>query len=202
MAVAAGAAAVGLVAEMPSGPGVIDEALIARIAPVVPAPIETFLLTSEVEARAIAAQHGRTRTTTLQLVDRVAPGTHAALRRSLPGVRLVQVVHVTGAESLDEAREVAREVDAVLLDSGNPGLARKELGGTGRTHDWALSRRIRDSIDRPLFLAGGLTPDNVGAAIRQVRPYGVDICSGVRTGGALDADKLAGFMAAVAAADR
>jgi phosphoribosylanthranilate isomerase len=119
----------------------------------------------------------------------------------LPGIKLVQVVHVTGEASVDEARQAAAGVDALLLDSGNPALPVKELGGTGRTHDWSLSRRIVDTVPVPVYLAGGLTPANVGEAVRRVRPFGVDVCSGVRAGGRLDEARLAAFIAAVRAAD-
>ena len=136
------------------------------------------------------------------LSDAVAPGTHAALRQALPGVAIVQVIHVADQESVDEAIAVSQHVDAILLDSGNPGLATKELGGTGRTHDWDLSRRIRDSVDRPVYLAGGLSADNVAEAIRVVRPFGVDVCSGVRTDGRLDTGRLAHFVEAVAQTGR
>ena len=115
------------------------------------------------------------------------------MREALPGVALVQVVHVTGPESVEEAIEIAPQVDAVLLDSGNQSLAVKELGGTGRTHDWTLSRKIREAIDVPLFLAGGLNPQNVANAIREVQPFGVDVCSGLRTNGNLDHEKLMQF---------
>jgi phosphoribosylanthranilate isomerase len=108
-------------------------------------------------------------------------------------VSLVQVVHVTGTESVDEAIAVAPHVDAVLLDSGNQSLAIKELGGTGRTHDWRLSRQIREAIDVPMFLAGGLNPGNVAQAMREVQPFGIDVCSGLRTGGRLDQEKLGEF---------
>ncbi|HZS41717.1 MAG TPA: phosphoribosylanthranilate isomerase [Polyangia bacterium] len=198
LAVAHGAAALGLVSAMPSGPGVIAEDEIARIAAVVPPGVDSFLLTSLREPDAIAAQHARCRTTTIQLCDALADGAHAELRRALPGVRLVQVVHVTGEASLDEARAVAPHVDALLVDSGNPSLAVKQLGGTGRVHDWALSRRIRDAVDKPLFLAGGLDEHNVAEAIRRVAPFGVDLCSGVRAGGRLDEPRLARFMRAAA----
>lgn len=197
LAIAAGASALGLVSAMPSGPGVIDESLIARIAAGVPPTVDTFLLTSLRHAAAIVEQHRRCRTTTLQLVDHVAHDELRRLRDALPGIRLVQVIHVTGEAAVDEAVAVAPLVDALLLDSGNPALAVKQLGGTGRTHDWALSRRIREATDRPLFLAGGLRPDNVAEAIAAVRPFGLDICSGVRGQGRLDADKLGRFVAAV-----
>lgn len=113
---------------------------------------------------------------------------------------MVQVVHVTGPESVDEAARLAPHVDAILLDSGNQRLAVKELGGTGRIHDWSLSRSIRERIGIPLFLAGGLTPENVGQAIEEVGPFGLDVCSGVRTEGKLDATKLKQFFRAVRSA--
>ncbi len=196
-AVECGAAAVGLVSEMPSGPGVIAEELIAEIAARVPPPVATFLLTCRQDAASIVAQQRRCRTNTLQLCDRVPPGVYRELRAELPGVSLVQVVHVTGEESYEEALSVAPHVDAILLDSGNQSLAVKELGGTGRTHDWRLSRRIREAVDVPLFLAGGLTPANAAEALAAVRPFGLDVCSGVRAAGRLDADKLKRFFAAV-----
>lgn len=200
MAIAAGADAIGLVSAMPSGPGPIDEALICEIASYVPRTMGTFLLTSLTSADAIVAQHGRCLTSAIQLVDRPAEGTHETLHRALPAVRLVQVIHVTGEESLVEARALAPDVDALLLDSGNPALSVKELGGTGRTHNWSISARIVVAVDVPVFLAGGLRADNVRSAIERVRPYGVDVCSGVRTDGTLDREKLDAFIAAVRAA--
>ncbi len=197
LAVEAGASALGLVGAMPSGPGVISEEKIAEIAATVPPPVATFLLTSATRAEAIAAQHRRCRTTALQLCDRLAPSALAALRKALPGIRLVQVVHVTGEASVEEALDTAPHVDALLLDSGNPSLSTKELGGTGRVHDWRLSRRIREAAGVPVFLAGGLRPENVAEAARTVNPFGLDVCSGVRTGGALDAEKLRRFFAAL-----
>jgi phosphoribosylanthranilate isomerase len=134
---------------------------------------------------------------TLQLCDAVEPGCHAKLRARLPGIALVQVIHVTGPESVDEAASVVGNVDALLLDSGNQKLAVKELGGTGRTHDWRISRRIVETVRVPVFLAGGLTPENVATAIREVRPFGLDVCSGLRTDGNLDAEKVRRFFANV-----
>ncbi len=197
MAVRAGASAVGLVSAMPSGPGPIADALIAEIARAVPPGVATFLLTCLQDVDAIVEQQRRAGANTLQLVDRLEPAQHRALRAALPGIAIVQVIHVRDASSIEEAREAAPNVNAILLDSGNPSLAVKELGGTGRTHDWQLSLRIREAIGCPLFLAGGLNPSNVAEAIRVVRPYGVDVCSGLRTNGALDAVKLEAFCAAV-----
>lgn len=193
LAIEHGASAVGLVSAMPSGPGPIPETLIAEIAAHIPPGVSSFLLTCLQDAASIIDQQRRLKVNTIQLCDRLPAGAHHELRKALPGVSLVQVVHVNGPEAVGEAIAAARHVDAVLLDSGNQSLAIKELGGTGRTHDWSLSRRIREAINVPLFLAGGLKPQNVAAAIQQVQPFGIDVCSGLRTDGALDRHKLADF---------
>ncbi len=195
-AIELGASAIGLVSRMPSGPGPIDENLIVEIVGAVGNRVETFLLTSETSADAIIAQQRRTGASTLQLVDRVEAGAHEAIRDSLNGTRIVQVIHVVGDESLDEAIEAARTADALLLDSGNPKLVVKELGGTGRRHDWKISRRIVAAVGIPVYLAGGLNRENVREAIDAVGPYGVDVCSGVRTNGRLDPEKAADFIKA------
>lgn len=197
LAVSAGASALGLVSAMPSGPGPIPETEIARIAAAVQRPVETFLLTALVEAEAIADQQRRCGTTAVQLVDAVPEAELVRLRRLLPGVRLVQVIHVTGPQSVDEARSAAPFVDTLLLDSGNPNLPVKELGGTGRVHDWATSRRIRDVAGVPVLLAGGLHPGNARAAFEEVLPAGLDVCSGLRLNGRLEAAKLRGFFDAI-----
>ena len=195
-AISFGAAALGLVGVMPSGPGPISDEEIYRIAQTVPPPIATFLLTSEQTADGIIAHHTRTMTNTIQIVDELADRDYAAIREALPDVKLVQVVHVVGDESVDEACELAEHVDAILLDSGNPKLAVKELGGTGRRHDWQLSRRIVETCGKPVFLAGGLNAANVREAIDTVQPFGLDLCSGVRTDSKLDLPKLENFFIA------
>lgn len=200
LAVRAGAAALGLVSHMPSGPGVIPDDLIHDLATRVPPGVASFLLTSRQSTTEIIEQQRRLRASTLQLCDALRDGSHDDLRRALPGIALVQVVHVRDTSAVDEALAVAPEVDAILLDSGNPERRVKELGGTGRAHDWSISREIVERVSVPVYLAGGLRPDNVAAAIRQVRPFGVDICSGVRTAGRLDDIKLRSFFAAVQAA--
>jgi len=197
LAIECGASALGLVSHMPSGPGVISDERIAEIAASIPPAIGTFLLTSRQKVPDIIEQQRFCRTNTIQICDHLIVGTHRDLKESLPGISVVQVIHVTGPESAEEAARVAPHVDAILLDSGNQKLAVKELGGTGRTHDWTLSRAIRERIDIPLFLAGGLTPENVVQAIEEVGPFGLDLCSGVRTDGKLDASKLKRFFSAV-----
>ena len=197
LAIESGASALGLVSAMPSGPGVIQEDQIAEIPATVPPPIATFLLTSKQNVEEIVAQQRHCRTNCLQLCDCLTSGAHADLRRALPGIKIVQVIHVTGPESVVEAAAVAPSVDAILLDSGNPALAVKELGGTGRSHDWHLSRQIREQVNIPIFLAGGLSASNVGQAMNAVAPFGLDLCSGVRTNGRLDPQKLHAFFDAV-----
>lgn len=201
LAIQCGANALGLVSAMPSGPGVISESLIEEIAESVPPSVDTFLLTALQEANAIIAQHARCRTSTIQLVDAMTPQALKELRHALPHVQLVQVIHVFGTQSIDDACAVAPLVDAILLDSGNQTLPVKELGGTGRTHDWSISQHIRERCAKPVFLAGGLTPANVANAIHAVKPAAVDICSGVRSDGKLDVQKLTAFIAAARAAN-
>lgn len=200
LAIRHGADALGLVGPMPSGPGVIALADAARIARIVPPPVATFLLSSETGAAGLIAQAQACRPTALQIVDAVDDlSVYAAVREACPGLKLVQVVHVTGPESVAEAQGLSVHVDALLLDSGNPNLAVKELGGTGRMHDWPTSAAIVRAVGLPVFLAGGLRPDNAARAIGEVRPYGLDLCTGVRTDGALDEARLAAFMRAVRA---
>lgn len=197
VAIRCGASAIGLVGRMPSGPGPVSDELIREIALTIPPPVATFLLTSETSSDEIIKHHKRTNTNTIQIVDALAQGTYDQLRNALPGVKLVQVIHVIDEESVREAIRISRLVDAILLDSGNPHLKVKELGGTGRVHNWKLSRRIRIDSSCPVFLAGGLNPENVRQAIDEVEPFAVDVCSGVRTDGNLDAYKLQRFCNAV-----
>lgn len=200
LAVDLGASAVGLVSQMPSGPGPIPERLIAEIASTIPPSVGTFLLTSQVDADDIVAQQRQCGVNVLQIASYPPPGTLSTLRKALPGVALVKVVHVQGEHSVAQAVEFALDADALLLDSGNPSGPLPALGGTGRVHDWAISARIVNEVSIPVFLAGGLNAENVREAIETVRPFGVDLCSGVRTQGALDPIKLRRFMEQVAAA--
>ena len=197
IAIEYGADIVGLVGDMPSGPGIIDDALIRAIVKTIPPPIATFLLTSETSAAAIIKHYQKVQTSTIQIVDALQAGTHQEIKASLPHIKLVQVIHVIDDKSVKEAIEIAKQVDAILLDSGNPNLKIKELGGTGRVHNWKLSKKIREAIDIPVFLAGGLNASNIRAAIETVQPFGVDLCSGVRTNGQLDEHKLRAFFDAV-----
>jgi phosphoribosylanthranilate isomerase len=202
IAVELGADAIGLVAMMPSGPGPIPDELIRQVAASVSPPVATFLLTSETTAEGIIRHYNRTFTNTIQIVDSLSAGTYTQIKESLPAVKIVQVVHVIDQSSVEYALKVSGQVDALLLDSGNPNLSIKELGGTGRVHNWKFSRQICENAGCPVFLAGGLNAGNVRQAIEEVRPYGVDICSGVRTNGLLDIDKLRSFIANVRSAEK
>ncbi len=197
MAIEAGASALGLVGKMPSGPGVIEDSLIKMIAQAVPPPIATFLLTSETKPDAIIEHYNKTHTSCIQIVDALSKDAYPKIRSALPHIKLVQVVHVIDEKSVSDAIGISKYVDAILLDSGNPNLIIKELGGTGRTHNWELSKSIREAIDIPVFLAGGLNAENVRAAIDQVKPFGIDICSGIRSKGALDKQKMLDFFNAL-----
>jgi phosphoribosylanthranilate isomerase len=194
IAIELGASAVGLVARMPSGPGPIADELIRKIALSVPPPVATFLLTCETSVKEIIRHHERTNTNTIQLVDMLSEGTYAELKSAMPSVKIVQVIHVLDELSVESAVRISKQVDALLLDSGNPNLKIKELGGTGRVHDWSLSRKIRENAECPVFLAGGLNPENIKLAVTQVQPFGVDVCSGVRTDGKLDPQKVSAFI--------
>lgn len=185
---------------MPSGPGPIDEDLIKEVAAVVPPGVSRFLLTCKTDPAEIIDQQNRLGVDAIQLCDKLPTSGYAELRRAMPGVQIVQVIHVLGPESVDEGAAVSSHVDALLLDSGNPHAAVKELGGTGRIHDWILSRKIREAVRIPIFLAGGLNPHNVSEAIQRVGPYGVDVCSGLRPHGRLDERQLAAFFDAVCGA--
>ena len=199
LAVAAGVDALGLVGAMPSGPGTVDDLTIQQIASWAPPAVSTFLLTSETSAEAIADHVRRTGVSTVQVVSHIDPAESARLAALLPAVRRVQVVHVEDEGALALMADYAAHVHGFLLDSGRPSLS--ELGGTGRVHDWRVSSAFVRASSRPVVLAGGLTAANVEEAVRTVRPYGLDVCSGLRSEGALDTAKLGAFMRAAARAD-
>lgn len=197
LAIDHGASALGLVSEMPSGPGVIPEKTIAKIVRILPPAVSSVLLTSKQEPSTIIAQHKRCGTNAIQLCDRLKIEDYKVLREAMPGIGLIQVIHVTGKEAVEDAVTIAPHVNAILLDSGNERLTIKQLGGTGRIHDWKLSGQIRHKVSVPVFLAGGLDSANVAEALKQVQPFAVDVCNGVRTDGKLDARKLVAFFKAV-----
>jgi phosphoribosylanthranilate isomerase len=197
LAVSAGARAVGLVSEMPSGWGPIPEERIARIAATIPPMVSSVLLSSKPTAAEIIDQLKRCKTNAVQIVDEFPIEGYAAIRDACPGVEIYQAVHVLDESAIDQAKALASEVDGLILDTGSPHSEVKVLGGTGKTHDWSISRRIVDEVDCPVLLAGGLKPENISEAIETVRPYGIDLCTGVRRDLALHPVILARFIRAV-----
>ena len=196
IAIGAGADAIGIVGRGLSGPEVIeDDERIAAIAATAPPGVDTFLLTRESDPQALARQVHTARCSVVQICDAVSPSAYEAVRELNPCVRIVQVVHVTGEGAIRQAAERAELVDAILLDSGSPSGPNPVFGGTGATHDWAISAAIVRLLDTPVFLAGGLNRENVIDAYSRVYPWGLDLCSGVRTDGALDAQKVQAFIA-------
>ncbi len=199
LALVAGADAVGLVGPMPSGAGIIGYERARHIAATVPPPVMPVLLTSQTRAEAIAEQARACEINTVQLVKHVSVDTHDWLARHAPALRRIQVIHVEGMEALEVIAHYGDRPHAFLLDSGRPDT--DEYGGTGRRHDWQVSARCVREARRPVFLAGGLDAANAAEAIAAVRPFGLDVCSGLRTDEGLDPTRLAAFMRAVRKAD-
>lgn len=199
MAAEAGANLVGLVGPMPTGPGVQSLETCNQIAKACPTAVTPVLLTSSETVEAIAADVTAAGVQAVQVVRHVHPSVHQRLADLAPGVKRIQVIHVEGNDALDLIAVYQDHVDAFLLDSGKP--SSEELGGTGRVHDWQISRAFVQASPRPVFLAGGLTPENAARAVAEVQPYGLDICSGLRVDDRLDAGLLAAFMAEIAAGD-
>jgi phosphoribosylanthranilate isomerase len=197
LAMRCGASFLGLVSQMPSGPGPISEEKITKIATAVPPSVTTVLLTSLTDAEKIISQQEKCKTNAIQLVDHVEYDELEKIKNGLPEIGLIQVVHVTDEKAIARAKLVEHFVDAILLDSGNPHQKVKELGGTGRVHNWKISKQICKNSAKPIFLAGGLRPENVPKAIEIVKPFAVDVCSGVRRNGKLDEKTLKNFFHAI-----
>ena len=197
LAIEYGASAIGLVSKMPSGPGPISEDLISKIVKEIPPFVSSVLLTSKQDPSKIIAQYKKCKTDVVQFVDKIKIEDYSGLRDGMPGIKFIQVVHVTGESSINEAISVAPYVDGILLDSGNPYLKVKRLGGTGKIHNWDISKKIRNKVTIPIILAGGLHPTNVNKALNYVKPFAVDVCNGVRTQNMLDEQKLSSFFAAI-----
>ena len=192
-----GATAIGFVSSMPSGPGVIKDEIIRSIISRLPCSTLCFLLSSKTNSIDLISQLEYTQANTLQIVDYVEDEVYKDLREFKASINIVQVIHVMEEDDIEKAMKVSKFVDMLLLDSGNPNSRIKTLGGTGKTHNWDLSKRIVDEVEIPVFLAGGLHKKNVKEAIDRVNPYGVDLCSGIRMNGLLIEKKLKSFMGAV-----
>ncbi|MFT7249045.1 MAG: phosphoribosylanthranilate isomerase [Arcticibacterium sp.] len=193
LAIEKGANFLGLIAEMPSGPGVISNKTIKEIIETVRGKVETVLLSSRTSVRGIIEQYKMVNTSCIQIVDTLSNGTHGELKSALPGVKIIQVLHVLGESTLQEAKDLGTSVDYILLDSGNPSAKTKILGGTGKIHDWSISSKIVKLAKVPIFLAGGISAKNAVFAVETVKPFGLDVCSGLRTDENLDSKKIDDF---------
>lgn len=193
-AVNAGADAVGLIV----GARHVSEddvpvAEAAQLLAHIPVFVTAVLVTHLQTCSEILPIHHRVPAQAIQLHDWVAPKELARLREALPSVRLIGAVHVTSSQAVHVARREAGRVDAVLLDS----RTEERIGGTGMVHDWSISAEIVRNATKPVILAGGLTPDNVAEAIATVRPFAVDVNSGVDdVNGNKDAEKVEHFIRA------
>ena len=192
MALENGADFIGLVGPMPSGPGILSLDEISQIVRAIPAEATTVLLTSSSDVSAIIADYNQVQTKAIQLVRELSVSELTAVRAALPDVILLAVVHVEDASAIERAKSYEESSDYILLDSGKPTAG--ILGGTGNTHDWSVSKRIVEEVKIPVLLAGGLNAENVNDALEGVNPHGVDLCSGVRTNGHLDPEKLRDFV--------
>ncbi|OEK03781.1 N-(5'-phosphoribosyl)anthranilate isomerase [Roseivirga sp. 4D4] len=201
MAINTGADSLGFVCAIPTSVRTIDKQKVAEITPLIPQHIDTTVLTSATTAAEIAEHVKLTGTSSVQILAHITSEESKRLSELIPDTKRLQVIHVESEASLDLIDKYAPYVDAFLLDSGKPSLKTPEFGGTGRTHDWSISAEFVRRSPLPVYLAGGLTPENVGEAIKIVRPFGVDLCSGVRTNSALDVRKLGDFIAAVRKVD-
>ena len=186
LAAALGADLIGLVARMPTGPGPIEDVVIRQIAAQTPVGVGRVLLTAQTEPVAIADHAFEAGCDVVQIVQTPSVSALERVRSLLPAtIRLMPVVHVQGEKALAESRALAGVADALLLDSGSP--RDRTFGGTGQVHDWSISAAIVRAVPVPVWLAGGLNPANIASAVQTVRPFGVDLCSGIRTHGRLDA---------------
>lgn len=193
-AVQAGADAVGCLVGLDyASPDRVDPVAARAIFDALPPFVARVLVTHRTGLAEVTALMRESGATVAQLHGEFPTVAISALREALPYAAVVKSVHVTGEETIAAALSAARIADAILLDT----RARGRIGGTGTTHDWSISARIAARSPKPVILAGGLTPDNVAEAVRQVRPFAVDVNSGT-TGadGFKDHAKLRAFVIA------
>lgn len=192
LALEKGADFLGLVGPMPSGPGILSLEDIKVIVRAIPEDAKTILLTSETDAEHIATSVKSLGVKAVQIVRELPVNVLSKIRSLLPETIILSVVHVIDESSIEIAKSYEGISDYILLDSGKP--SKGILGGTGAVHNWDYSKQIVAELNIPVFLAGGLNPNNVRNAVDQVKPAGVDLCSGLRTNDKLDAAKLNAFV--------
>ncbi|MFB6126826.1 MAG: phosphoribosylanthranilate isomerase [Halolamina sp.] len=187
-AVAAGADAVGFI----SGVSVdtdreLDLDAAAALVAATPPFVTSVLVTMPDDPEEAAARVERVEPDAVQLHGEWSPAAVETLRGRVAAAVVVAVDY----ENVARARDLDPIVDALLVDS----TADDGAGGTGETHDWETTRNLARDLDSPLVLAGGLTPDNVADAVETVRPFGVDVASGVeREPGIKDTDAVRRFV--------
>jgi phosphoribosylanthranilate isomerase len=156
-------------------PGEVDLPTAAAICGALAGVATSVALSIETEPRAVAAMAREVRPDVVHLCGpqgALTPQDVAALRRALPEVAVMQAIAVTGPASIEIARSYAPVSEYLLLDSVAPDVP--GIGAAGVVHDWEVSAAIVAAVDVPVVLAGGLSPDNVAAAVLAVRPWGVD----------------------------
>lgn len=119
---------------------------------------------------------------TLQIQNDVSLEDMDIVKNGLPHTKIIKAVHVTGIEAIEKAEMFSKTADAIILDT----KTETRIGGTGITHDWNISAEIVKRLNKPVILAGGLSPSNLAEAIEKVKPYAVDVHSGVKKNGARD----------------
>jgi phosphoribosylanthranilate isomerase len=190
----AGADALGFTVRLPTGVhDGLTEAVARGIIAALPPFIASVAITYVDTARAAVDLCRYLGVSALQLHGPFPTQELPLIRAALPHLKLIRAVHVTGPQAPAQARALERRVDALILDTYDPVCDRH--GATGKTHDWAISRQIVDQVRTRVILAGGLTPDNIAEAVRAVRPWAVDVHTGVEDAdGRRNFDKLRAFI--------
>jgi len=192
LAVSLGADAVGLIVGVRhKSEDALTPERAAHMLALIPVFVSSVLVTHLVSAEEVLALYDKVPTSTIQLHDAISEAEIEAIRRRLPWVRLIKAVGVKDGSAIDVARRFEPLVDAILVDTHTS----DRIGGTGITHDWSISRDIVRAVRCPVILAGGLTPENLANAVALVRPYGVDVNSGVEfPNGDKDPDREKAFI--------
>ena len=168
---------------------VVTPAEAAKLIRRLPPFIEPVAVTHLQETEDLIRLVKDSRCTTLQIQDTIEPSEIDVIRDALPYAKIVKAVHVTGESAIAMGKRYEPYADALILDTRTG----DQIGGTGIPHDWNISATIVATSAIPVILAGGLTPENVREAIRKVRPYGVDVHTGVKKDGVRNPDRTLAF---------
>ena len=190
-----GADAIGLlVGQRHNSPDFISAAVARDISRTLPPSVEAVLVTHIENIDELERLLQQSGITTVQLHSEIASSSVERLRGRLPDVKIFKSVHVISADSVAYPEAFRKLADGLVLDSIN--VATDQIGGTGKTHDWSISRQIVTRYPEiPIILAGGLNSENVRSAIEYVHPFGVDVNSGTKgSDGFKDARKMREFI--------